>query len=104
MPAGESCVRRVGEELAIHVRVQPRASGNAVLDVRNGQLLVRTTAAPADGKANQAVIKLLAEFLDIAPSRIRLVRGKTQRNKELRVSGHVALPPAIAPDSSANGL
>ena len=104
MPGGKSCVRHVGEELALSVRVQPRASRNEVLEVRNGQLLVRTTAAPADGKANNAVIKLLAEFLHVAPSRIRLVRGKTQRNKELRISGQVQLPPAIAPGGKANGL
>jgi uncharacterized protein (TIGR00251 family) len=103
MPA-ESCVRRVGDELALSVRVQPRASSNEVLEVRNGQLIVRTTAAPTDGKANIAVIKLLARYLGVAPSRIRLVRGKTQRNKELRVSGPVELPPAIAPDHGANGL
>ena len=104
MPAAGSCVRRVGDELALSVRVQPRSSSNEVLEVRNGQLLVRTTAAPADGKANKTVIKLLAGFLDIAPSRIRLVRGKSQRNKELRISGPVELPPAIAPGHVANGL
>ena len=104
MPDAESCVRHVGDDVAVSVRVQPRASSNEVLEVRNGRLLVRTTAAPADGKANKAVIKLLAVYFDIAPSRIRLVRGKTQRNKELRISGPVDLPPAIAPDRAANGL
>jgi uncharacterized protein (TIGR00251 family) len=104
MPGDESCVRRVGEELVLLVRVQPRASRNEVLEIRNGRLLVRTTAPPADGKANTAVIRLLAAFLDIAPSRIRLVRGKVQRNKELRISGPVELPPAIAPGGTVNGL
>ena len=104
MPGGESCVRTVGDELAISVRVQPRASSNEVLGVRNGQLLVRTTAAPSDGKANKVVIRLLAAFLDIAPSRVRLVRGRTQRNKVLRIAGPVVLPPGIVHDSAANGL
>ena len=104
MPGTESCVRRIGDEIAISVRAQPRASSNQVMDVRNGRLLVYTTAAPADGKANDAVIRLLAAYLGIAPSRIRLVRGKTQRNKELRISGPVELPPGIAPGRGANGL
>ena len=104
MPSAAYCVRRVGDELAIAIRVQPRASNNEVLDVRSGRLRIRTTAAPADGKANRAVIKLLAAYLDIAPSRIRLVRGKTQRDKELRISGPVELPAAIAPGRTANGL
>ena len=104
MTAGESCVRRVGDELALSVRVQPRAGSNEVLDVRNGRLLVRTTAAPADGKANKAVIRLVASFLDIAPSRIRLVKGQTQRNKVLRISGPVELPSVIFHDRDTNGL
>jgi uncharacterized protein (TIGR00251 family) len=104
MPARESCVRRVGDELVLSLRVQPRASRNEVLDVRDGRLLIRTTAAPADGKANKAVLRLLAAFLDIAPSRIRLVRGQTQRNKVVRISGPVELPPAIFHDNTANGL
>jgi uncharacterized protein (TIGR00251 family) len=104
MAATEPFVRRTGDEIALSVRVQPRASRNEVLDVRNGRLLVRTTAAPADGKANKAVIRLLAEFLGIAPSRIRLVRGETQRNKVLRIAGPVEWPRAIAHELEANGL
>ena len=104
MTTAASCVRRVGDELALAIRVQPRAASNEVLEVRDGRLLVRTTAAPADGKANKAVIRLVAAFLDVAPSRIRLVKGQTQRNKVLRISGPVDLPQAIFPGPDANGL
>ena len=104
MAATEPCVRRVGDELALAVRVQPRAGSNEVLEVRNGRLLIRTTAAPADGKANKAVIRLLASYLGIAPSRIRVTRGQTQRNKTLCISGPVEWPRAIAHELEANGL
>jgi uncharacterized protein (TIGR00251 family) len=104
MAAMEPCVWRVGDELALAVRVQPRASSNEILDVRDGRLLIRTTAAPADGKANTAVIRLLATFFGIAPSRIRLVRGQAQRNKLLHISGPVDMPRAIAQKLRANGL
>ena len=63
------------------VRVAPRASQNAVRGASNGQLQVRTTAPPADGKANQAVIRMLAKYLDVPASRIELLRGQSQRNK-----------------------
>jgi uncharacterized protein (TIGR00251 family) len=63
------------------VRVSPRARHNEVIGTRDGALLVRTTAPPADGKANKAVIRLLAGFLGVAPSRIRLVRGQRHRDK-----------------------
>ena len=104
MAATEPCVRRVGDEIALSIHVQPRASSNEVLDVRNGRLRVRTTAAPADGKANKAVIRLLASYLGIAPSRIRVTRGKAQRNKVLHIAGPVEWPRAIAHELEANGL
>jgi uncharacterized protein (TIGR00251 family) len=86
-----SWYRHVGDDLLIQVRVQPRASRNEILSARDGRLRLRTTAAPADGKANKAVIKLLADFLGVAPSRISLVRGMAQRDKQLRVRGPVAI-------------
>jgi uncharacterized protein (TIGR00251 family) len=104
MPAEESCVRRVGDDISLSVRVQPRASSNEVLGVRNGRLLIRTTAAPADGKANKAVIRLVAAFFETPPSRIRLVQGQTQRNKVLRISGLVKLPDAVVHRLEINGL
>jgi len=65
--------------------VQPRAKHNQITGVINGQLQVRTTAPPADGKANKAVIKLVAKYLDIAPSRLSLLRGEAHRNKQFLI-------------------
>lgn len=75
-----------GNDLVVSVRVTPRAKRNEVGSVTNGMLQVRTTAPPADGKANQAVIKLLAEFIGVAPSRITLLRGTASRNKQFVVT------------------
>ncbi len=75
-----------GNDLVVSVRVTPRARRNEVGGVANGMLQVRTTAPPADGKANQAVIKLLAEFIGVAPSRITLLRGTASRNKQFVVT------------------
>ena len=103
-PAASDWIRWDGDDLIVSIRVQPRASKNEILDVRDGRLRLRTTAAPADGKANQAVIKLVAAYLKIAPSRIKFVRGKTSRNKQLRIAGPVNLPQPGAPGDAANGL
>jgi uncharacterized protein YggU (UPF0235/DUF167 family) len=65
----------------LSVRVHARAKHNAVTGVANGCLLVRTTAAPADGKANKAVVKLIADHLGMPPSRINLSHGATSRDK-----------------------
>jgi len=71
----------------VSVRVTPRAKHNAVTGVSNGMLQIRTTAPPADGKANKAVAKILASYIDVPVSRVRLLRGQTHRNKQFIVKG-----------------
>lgn len=71
----------------IGVRVQPRASRNEVLGVRDDVVQVRVKAAPVDGKANAAMLELLADRLGIAKSRIRVVRGHSSRDKVVAVDG-----------------
>jgi len=94
-----------GDDLILRVRVQPRASRNEIVGVKDDQLRVRTTAAPADGKANKAVAKLLAAYLHVPPSRIILTHGLAHRNKRFFVSGPLEIPHdlAIAMPAS-NGL
>ena len=50
----------------------------------DGALRVRVTATATDGKANKAVVKLLAKHLGVAPSSIEIVRGHTSRDKLIR--------------------
>ena len=71
-----------GTEIA--VRVTPRASRNAV-EVQDGAIRVKVTAVPEDGKANAAVVKLLAKALGVPKSRLELIRGATARDKVFRV-------------------
>ena len=71
----------------LRVRVQPRASANAIVGVREGALVVRVTAPPADGRANDAVRKLIARRLRVGVTRVELVRGAAARDKLLRVHG-----------------
>lgn len=65
----------------LRVRVQPGASRSQVLGY-DGQLLrVRVSAPPEDGRANEAVVALLAEALGVPRSRVRILRGHTSRDK-----------------------
>jgi uncharacterized protein len=72
--------RRALEPL-LHVRVQPKARANAVVGWRGETLRVSVTTAPEDGKANRAVIALLAESLGVAATSISLVGGASSRDK-----------------------
>jgi uncharacterized protein (TIGR00251 family) len=77
----------VNDVAELRVRVRPRASGNAIDGVREGALVVRVTAPPADGRANDAVRKLIARRLRVGVTRVEFVRGAAARDKLVRVHG-----------------
>jgi len=70
----------------LSVRVTPRSNGNR-LEVVDGKVKVWVTAAPVDGAANEAVRQLLAKAVQVAPSRVQIVRGHNGREKELAFEG-----------------
>lgn len=79
----------------IAIRVAPKASHTAFGGVATGpdgtaHLKVRVTVAPEKGKANAAVVKLLAKSWGLAPGRVTVVSGAAARNKVLEIEG----PPA----------
>lgn len=76
--------------MELDIRVQPRVSRN-VIEV-NGErpdvrITVRVTAAPESGKANDAVVALLAKRLRVPKSGVRIVRGHRSRDKRIRIEG-----------------
>ena len=73
--------------VALRVRVQPRASREELLGVREGALVVRLTAPPVDGAANQALARFLGKRLGVPPSAVAIATGSTSRNKLVVVNG-----------------
>jgi uncharacterized protein YggU (UPF0235/DUF167 family) len=76
--------------MRLTVRVTPRAGRDAVegwaRDAAGRALLkLKVRAAPADGQANEAVRRLIAAELGLAPSAVRLVSGAAARIKTLEV-------------------
>ncbi len=76
----------------LFVRATPRASRNAVQGVAEGadqrqQVKISVTVVPEDGKANTAIIELLAKAWRIPKSSIGVVAGGTDRSKILFVAG-----------------
>lgn len=71
----------------IDLRVIPRSPRAAVDGVRDGRLVVRVTAPPVDRAANDAVVRLLSDVLDVPRSRIAITAGATSRNKTVQIGG-----------------
>jgi uncharacterized protein YggU (UPF0235/DUF167 family) len=75
------------EEARIEVRLQPRASRDELLGLRDGVLQARVCAAPVDGAANAALCRLIARRAGVAPSRVEVIRVERGRLKLVRVVG-----------------
>jgi len=73
--------------ITLRVRVQPRASRAGLAGEREGALVVRLTAPPVEGAANEALSRFLGRMLGVAPSAVRVLSGGTGRNKVVSVSG-----------------
>lgn len=69
----------------LKIKVTTKASKNAIVGVRNRELLISVTAVPENGKANEAIIKLLGKSLKCAKSKIRLVSGSKSKNKLFKI-------------------
>jgi uncharacterized protein (TIGR00251 family) len=72
--------------VVLAVRVTPRSARPGIGGWREGadgraELEIRVAAAPADGEANTAVIKLLAKALGVPKSSIEIISGETSRHK-----------------------
>ena len=74
-------------ETLITVRVLPRASRDEIAGWDGDVLRVRLRAPPVEGRANEALLRLLAQRLDVPPRDIEIVSGETSRTKRVRVLG-----------------
>lgn len=71
----------------LHVKVVPNSSRQAVAGILGTALKIKVAQPPEGGRANHAVIEVLAETLHIAPARITLVSGQTQPQKRFFIQG-----------------
>ncbi|HMF63688.1 MAG TPA: DUF167 domain-containing protein [Edaphobacter sp.] len=83
-------VRDVEDGCTVSVRVHPGARKNGVSGVHAGAVKISLTTPPLDGRANEALIAVVAELLRIPRARVSLVSGMTSRTKVLRITGKSA--------------
>lgn len=69
------------------VKVQARARREEIVGVHDGALRVRVTAPPLEGRANRAVVELLAERLRLPRSSVKIAGGERSPLKTIEVAG-----------------
>src|SRR5436309_11456731 len=80
--------KRAAEPYVIlSIRVQPRASRNAVVGWTGDTLNIRLTAPPVEGAANAACLDFLADLLDLPQTQLEILRGEHSRNKVVQITG-----------------
>ena len=79
--------KEVPEGIILYVKAQPGARKDAIVGEWADSLKVLITAPPEKGKANEAIVRLLAEKLGLKKSAIRVISGETSRDKRVLIQG-----------------
>jgi uncharacterized protein len=74
-----------GTDLLLRLRVRPRSSPEGIGGVREGRLLVRVSAPPVEGAANERLMRVLSRELATPLATLILTRGVTSRDKDVLV-------------------
>ena len=85
--AGSGCQPSDENGTVFPVRVVPKASRSEIVGSEGGTLKVRIAAPPVKGKANKALVKLLAKTLGVSGSQVEIISGHKTRRKTVRVYG-----------------
>ncbi len=90
LPPAEAILRLADDQRRLTVRVVPGARADAIVlpqDDESQPLQVRITQIAEDGKANAALLALLAKALGLPRSSLEIVQGASARTKTIRLPG-----------------
>ena len=80
-------IRATTTGVTLDVRVIPRAAKSSIAGTRDGALLVRLSAPPVEGAANEELIEVLAKAAAVPKRAITIVSGERSRSKRVAITG-----------------
>ena len=79
-----------GDAVVLDILVAPRAARTRVLGVHDQRLKIQLSAPPVEGQANDALVRFLAELLDVARAQVDVISGHASRRKRVRLAAVAA--------------
>jgi len=90
--------RRSGDVLTLTLHIQPGAKRTEVAGLHGEALKIRLAAPPIEGRANEALLKFIAESFDVPLRQVELKQGGQSRHKVLAVTGSRVSPESLLQD------
>ena len=87
--------RRNGEVLTLTLHVQPGAKSTNVAGLHGEALKIRLAAPPIEGRANDALLRFIAESFDVPLRQVELKQGGQSRHKVVAVTGSKVEPDSL---------
>ena len=92
MPAWYRCD---GNCITLILHVQPGAKKTAVAGIHGDALKIRLAAPPIEGRANDALLKFIADFFGVALRDVALKQGEQSRHKRVEIRGSAVNPDSL---------
>jgi uncharacterized protein len=87
--------RRNGETITLTLHVQPGAKRSEIAGLHGGALKIKLAAAPVEGRANDALLKFIAELFAVPLRNAELKQGGQSRHKVVAVTGSDVRPESL---------
>jgi len=84
-----------GDCLTLILHVQPGAKKTAVAGLHGDALKIRLAAPPVEGRANEALLRFIADFFHVPLRDVQLKQGEQSRHKRVEVRGSLVDPASL---------
>ncbi|MEL6547493.1 MAG: DUF167 domain-containing protein [Myxococcota bacterium] len=75
-----------GDDVLLDVLVAPKSARSRIVGEHDGRLKIQVTAPRVDGRANDALVRFIAQALDVARVQVEVVGGHSSRRKTIRLA------------------
>lgn len=87
--------RSSGDCISLVLHVQPGAKQTTVAGLHGDALKIRLAAPPIEGRANEALLRFIADYFKVPLRNVELKQGEQSRHKRVEVRGSSVVPQAL---------